>query len=121
MHDINIRIASPGDPAVAHLAALDSADAPAGHTLVAEIAGRAVAAISYEGDAVVADPFARTADIVSVLAERSGQLRGGGVAGSLRAWRRGERRPRARTRVVPRGLHAARPVPSIQGAALQAR
>jgi hypothetical protein len=97
MHDdMTIRIAGAGDPAVAHLAGLDSTDPIAGRALIAEVGGRPVAAIAYGGGEVVADPFVRSAGAVALLAERSAQLRGERVAGRLRGWRRGERAERRR-------------------------
>ena len=95
MHDrISLRIAEADDTAVAHLAALDSNPEFAGPALVAERDGVAVAAIAYDGSAVVADPFLRTAGVVALLAERSAQLRGVRVADRRRAWRRGVRSQR---------------------------
>ena len=95
-HDIHIRIAADGDAVVDSLTKLDSAAPIHGPALVAEAGGRAVAAIAYDGGAVVADPFVRTADVVALLSERSAQLRGQRVGGRLRAWRRGERVARRR-------------------------
>ena len=54
-------------PALARLAALDSAAAPTGDVLVAESGGRLVAALSADTGAVVADPFTPTADVVELL------------------------------------------------------
>jgi hypothetical protein len=97
MHpDIDIRIAPAGDPAVTHLALLDSAEPITGPALVGSVDGRAIAAIAYDGGATVADPFIPTADVVELLAERGAQLRGERVAGRLRSWRRGERTARRR-------------------------
>ena len=96
LHDIQIRIAPAGDPAVARLAQLDSAEPIAGRALVASLAGRDIAAVPYDGGAAVADPFVRTAEAVSVLGDRGAQLRGERVAGRLRGWRRGERVARRR-------------------------
>ena len=73
-----IRAARGSDgPALARLAALDSAPLPAGDLLVAEADGELVAARSLESGAVIADPFRPTADVVALLA-----LRARGLAGS---------------------------------------
>jgi hypothetical protein len=53
--------------ALAILAALDSARALTGRTVVGEVDGRLVAAISLHDGRVVADPFAPTADVVEAL------------------------------------------------------
>ncbi len=60
--------------AVARVAALDSARPPTGPTMIAELEGRIVAAISIGDGGVVADPFERTADIVDALRLRREQL-----------------------------------------------
>ena len=115
--DLDIRIARPSDPAVARLAALDSA-APLGHALVAELRGRPVAAVAYDGSRAVADPFEHAGEAIALLLERSAQLRGQRVAGELRRWRRGERSERRRTRPAARPSRVLRP---RAGAALQGR
>ena len=94
---------------------MDSAAPIAGPALVATIGGRPVAAVAYDGSVAVADPFVRSAEAVAVLTERSAELRGERVAGSLRRWRRGER--------VPRRRRAERrsPVLRPRAAALQGR
>lgn len=53
--------------ALARLAALDSARPLTGDTVVAEIDGRLVAAVSLHDNRVVADPFVATASAVEVL------------------------------------------------------
>lgn len=55
-----------------HLAALDSERPIARPALVGEIGGRAVAAISLTDGRVIADPFVRTAQLVSVMRVRAG-------------------------------------------------
>ncbi|HEV2812173.1 MAG TPA: hypothetical protein VGW10_02875 [Solirubrobacteraceae bacterium] len=105
-NDIDIRIADEGDAAVLRIARLDSADPFAGRALVASVAGREVAAVAYDGTAVVADPFVPTADVVALLRERSEQLRGVRVARRLRRWHRGERSER---RVRPASVPVLRP------------
>jgi hypothetical protein len=65
---ISIRSATPADGrTLARLAALDSAPVPFGPTLVAEIDGAPRAALSVRDGSVIADPFARTAEVVSLL------------------------------------------------------
>jgi hypothetical protein len=74
--DITIRPAGYSDArALLALAALDSAQVPDGPLLLAEAGGELVAAVSVPGDAVIADPFRRTAGIVSMLRLRAAQLR----------------------------------------------
>jgi hypothetical protein len=72
------------------LAALDSAAPLTGEVLLAESDGQPVAAMSVDTGAVVADPFAPTADVVALLR-----------VAARPAGRRGGRR-------APRGLRLAR-------------
>jgi hypothetical protein len=74
---------------VRRLAALDDAPELEGQALVALIGGEAVAALSLEDRRVVANPFVRTSDAVSLLRLRAAQL------------------PKARRR-SPRRLHLVR-------------
>ena len=65
---ILIRAATAGDgPVLMRLAALDSAPVPFGPTLIAEVDGRPLAALALRDGRVVADPFARTAELVELL------------------------------------------------------
>jgi hypothetical protein len=65
---VTIRPATESDgPALARLAALDTAPVPAGPVLLAESDGQLRAALSLDGGAIVADPFHRTAAIVELL------------------------------------------------------
>ena len=65
---IAIRAATPADGrTLMHLAALDSAPIPFGPVLIAEVDGEAKAALSVRDDRVIADPFARTAELVDLL------------------------------------------------------
>ncbi|HEX8207866.1 MAG TPA: hypothetical protein VF587_17505 [Solirubrobacteraceae bacterium] len=65
---ISIRAATTGDgPALARLAALDSAPVPFGPVLVAEVDGQPRAALSVADDRVIGDPFTRTAELVQLL------------------------------------------------------
>jgi hypothetical protein len=77
MHAITIRTAYADDAtAVARLAALDSAPVPTGRLLAAEVDGELRAVLSLATGAVIADPFAPTADLVALLrlqAERERQ------------------------------------------------
>ncbi|HEX5909272.1 MAG TPA: hypothetical protein VFY44_02190, partial [Thermoleophilaceae bacterium] len=79
-HDVTVRLAHPGDAAaLSDLASLDCADLPAGELMVAEAAGAIVAALPLAGGPAIADPFRRTAGLVSLLQLRRTQL---GVATS---------------------------------------
>lgn len=60
--------------AVARLAALDSAPIPPAPYVIAVVGERPVAARSLVTGATVADPFARTAHILPMLALRADQL-----------------------------------------------
>ena len=65
---ISIRAASHADgPVLTRLAALDSARAPFGPALIAEVDGEPRAALGLRDRRVVADPFARTAELVTLL------------------------------------------------------
>ncbi|HEX8121483.1 MAG TPA: hypothetical protein VF549_09485 [Solirubrobacteraceae bacterium] len=65
---ISIRAATHGDgPALARLAALDSAPVPFGPVLLAEVDGQPRAALSVREDVVIGDPFARTEDLADLL------------------------------------------------------
>jgi hypothetical protein len=73
--ELTIRAASPDDSRVLQkLAELDSAPRLTGRALLAEADGVAIAAISLETGAVVADPFTPTATAVRVLRLRRYQL-----------------------------------------------
>ena len=72
---ISIRLASEADNAsLLRLAALDSAPAPHGEVLVADLCGEIVAAHSVAGSRTIADPFRPTADVGALLELRAGQL-----------------------------------------------
>jgi hypothetical protein len=75
MDSLVIRSATSADiAALQRLAALDSRRLAAGPHLLAELDGRAVAALALTAGAVVADPFTRTDGIVALLERRAGQL-----------------------------------------------
>lgn len=72
---VTIRRSVPADTrAIERLAALDSARAPAGDLVVAEVDGCLVAALPLHGGRPVADPFQPTAELVRLLELRLSQL-----------------------------------------------
>jgi hypothetical protein len=74
MGDITIRRATEQDRnAIGRLAALDSSKAPSGAALLAFDDGELVAALPFDGNGPIADPFHRTADIVDLLRLRAAQ------------------------------------------------
>ena len=82
---LTIRRAGAGDMGpLALLAALDSAPAPSGPSLVAERDGRMVAALPLAGGRAVADPFEPTAEVISLLELRALQLRKAGMVEGAR-------------------------------------
>ena len=88
---VSIRRAGPYDaPALHRLAALDSAAPLSGEILMAEVGGKVLAALSLGDGAVVADPFAPTAQLVALLRLRRDQMcrpeppRGSGMRRLLR-------------------------------------
>ncbi len=56
------------------LAELDSAQAPSGPALVAEIDGRLRAALPLDGGTPIADPFHRGTELIELLRVRAAQL-----------------------------------------------
>lgn len=78
-----IRLATARDqPALERLAELDSRPTSAGTTLIAELRGSAVAAVSLGDGEQIADPFVPTSDITELLRLRARQLQA-----SSRGWR----------------------------------
>ena len=72
-----IRRATAADAdALKRLAQLDSARVPAGDVLVAEVDGELRAALRVADNAVIADPFVTTSDLVELLTARAARLRG---------------------------------------------
>ena len=67
---------SESDEAIERLAQLDSARRPAGPVLVAAVGGEPMAALPLDGGPAIADPFQRTAALVSLLELRVAQMRG---------------------------------------------
>ena len=77
MTEVTIRKLTDADtPAVLRLVQLDSADAPKGDLLGAEIDGALVAFTPIAGGRTVADPFSRTSELGALLELRAAQLRG---------------------------------------------
>jgi hypothetical protein len=73
--EILIRSAYPDDLGeLARLAALDSQPTLDTQTLIAEIDGVAVAALSLSSGRVIADPFVRTAAVCDLLRVRAGSI-----------------------------------------------
>jgi hypothetical protein len=83
VHRLTVRLAEAADhPAIVRLAALDSARAPKGDVVVAELGGSIQAAVAVDGSAVIANPFVHTADVVKLLELRARQLREAGYGQS---------------------------------------
>jgi hypothetical protein len=75
-HVMQIREATAADqPALGTLALLDSRPRPRGRALVAVVDGRIEAALAVDSGRAIADPFERTAELVSLLETRAAQLR----------------------------------------------
>jgi hypothetical protein len=73
---VTLRPASAADAgALIVLAELDSAEAPSGSVLVAEVDGRVRAALPLNGARAIADPFHRSTELVELLRMRAAQLR----------------------------------------------
>jgi hypothetical protein len=74
---VTIRLAAADDGRELDLLArIHGAGTPVGPSLIAELAGRPVAAISLRDRAVIADPGERTTDVVELLRLRATQLLG---------------------------------------------
>lgn len=72
---VTLRYASAADAGnLRYLAALDSASAPSGPALVAEVDGRLRAALPLDGGAPIADPFHRGVELIELLRVRAAQL-----------------------------------------------
>lgn len=76
MSDVTIYLSEP-DEAIERLAQLDSARRPSGRVLVAAIGDEPVAAVPLEGGPALANPFRRSAELVSLLELRVAQANGG--------------------------------------------
>jgi len=90
MDSLTIRFAAADDD-LERLAQLDSSHVPAAPQLVAEADGRVIAAVSTRDGHVIADPFTRSAEAVSLLRRRERQLKSD--------------RPRATRRLTLRTAH----------------
>lgn len=72
---ISIRVATPDDHSgLVRLAQLDSADVPPSPLLLAECDGILQAALSLHDGRCIADPFAPTAELISLLRLRAARL-----------------------------------------------
>jgi hypothetical protein len=70
-----LRLATAHDKrALERLAQLDSRPTPRGTTLIAELRGSPVAAVSLPTGELIADPFVRTGEITELLRLRASQL-----------------------------------------------
>jgi len=75
LHEMVLRADRPTDEStLRRLAALDSARPIKGRALVAEVDGRAVAAIGLTDGRVVADPFVKTSEVVELLQVRADRM-----------------------------------------------
>lgn len=75
LHEMVLRADRPTDEStLRRLAALDSARPITGRALVAEVDGRAVAAIGLTDGRVVADPFVKTSEVVELLRVRADRM-----------------------------------------------
>ena len=82
--EITVRLADHTDSrALLELAALDSAQVPAGALVVAESDGEIVAAVPVDGGRAIADPFRGTALLVEMLDLRAAQLRRAATGGTV--------------------------------------
>ena len=82
--EITVRLADHTDSrALLRLAALDSAQVPAGALVVAESDGELVAAVPVAGGRAIADPFRGTATLVEMLELRAAQMRRSTERGTL--------------------------------------
>jgi hypothetical protein len=72
---VTIRRSAPGDgSAIARLGHLENRRPARGPYVLAERGGEVIAAVPLRGGASLADPFMRTADVVSMLELRARQL-----------------------------------------------
>jgi hypothetical protein len=82
---VTIRRATAADRAtLERLAALDSARAPVGDVLIAEVGNEAAGAIEIASGATIADPFRPTAELVELLSLRAARLHGSADRRGLR-------------------------------------
>ena len=84
--EITVRLADHTDSrALLELAALDSAQVPAGALVLAESDGEIVAAVPVDGGRAIADPFRSTALLVEMLELRAAQIRRRNERGTVRS------------------------------------
>ena len=89
--EVTVRLADHTDSrALLELAALDSAQVPAGALVLAASDGEIVAAVPVDGGRPIADPFRGTAMLVEMLELRAAQMRRRsaeprGIAGRVRS------------------------------------
>jgi hypothetical protein len=96
LEQVTVRHASAADgPALARLAALDSARPLHGPALLAEADARVLAALPLGSGGPIADPFERTGELVSLLELRRSQLRSRDGAAGRGGWLPLRRRLRA--------------------------
>jgi hypothetical protein len=74
MNDAVTIYQSEPDETIELLAELDSSSCPGGPMLVAAVAGEPRAVLPLNGGPAIADPFHRTAELVSLLEIRAAQL-----------------------------------------------
>ena len=75
LNELVLRADRPTDEqALRRLAALDSVRPIKGRALLAEVDGRAIAAIGIDDGKVVADPFEHTAEVVELLKVRAERM-----------------------------------------------
>ena len=75
-----VRLAEAADETILQrLASLDSSRLPAGPLLVGEISGGIQAAVPVKGGRGIANPFVRTAELMTLLELRAAQLREQGL------------------------------------------
>ncbi len=97
--EVTVRLAGERDTGdLLRLAALDSAPAPTGPTVVAEVGGELVAAVPIDRGAAIADPFRRTAAVVQML-----ELHAEGLRASRECVSGAGRRGRRIARAAPAG------------------
>jgi hypothetical protein len=83
---LTVRLAEPADDsALRRLASLDSSRLPAGPLLVGEMGGGIQAAVPVLGGRPIANPFVRTAELITLLELRAEQLREQGFGQAERA------------------------------------
>ena len=94
-----IRLATAGDqPSLERLAQLDSARVPVGQTVLGELQGRPLVAVSLADGSAIADPFSSTAEILELVRLRAEQLSPGARSGHAPPERRWSKAPGVRSK-----------------------